>query len=332
MISACDSARDLPADWDAATGDNPYLKRDFLAFIESYDRCGQRYYHIRAADGRLDTVFMTLQRRNYNLTMFTDRDLHLTMTFVYLPLSVARPGFVFGRYQDKALRFIRGLPGNKLILNLPPGHYSGFATGRTCYRCELRLRWDSLDRYLDAMRASYRRRWRRALAASDVLRMRFLAGPDEFDGKLYDLYRQVVARSRLVIEVLPIEFFRKSDFRTFVLEDESGPQGFAQLLPNGSELIFEFVGVNYATAQGYDSYHRMLVEIVRYGIENGFQTIDFGQTADESKLKLGCDYIDLRAALHMANPLLMTAARLGARRVEYQPLTTQFRVFKVPGT
>jgi hypothetical protein len=142
------------------------------------------------------------------------------------------------------------------------------------------------------------------------------------------MYLQVVRRSRLVIETLSIEFFRGHYFEIFVLEDDTGPQGFVQLLANGSELIFEFVGINYATNHDYDTYQRLLLEIVRYGIENGFSSIDFGQTADDTKLKLGCEYRDLWAALHHSNPLIMWGARLLTKKLEYQPLTTSFQVFK----
>ena len=78
----------------------------------------------------------------------------------------------------------------------------------------------------------------------------------------------------------------------------------------------------------YDTYHRILLEIVRYGIENNFRTIDFGQTADESKLKLGSEYTMLYAYLHHSNPLVNAINRKLAKYIEYKPITTEYRVFK----
>lgn len=72
----------------------------------------------------------------------------------------------------------------------------------------------------------------------------------------------------------------------------------------------------------------MLYEIIRYGIENGFKSIDFGQTADDTKLKLGSRYHTLYAVLHHHNPIVNAVAKRIAKYIEYRPLTTQFRVFK----
>ena len=36
----------------------------------------------------------------------------------------------------------------------------------------------------------------------------------------------------------------------------------------------------------YDIYISLLLKIIEYGIKNKFKIIDFGQTADEAKLKL----------------------------------------------
>lgn len=331
MITTCHRAAELPADWDRAVGDNLYMRRDFLAFLESCEDCGQRYHYIRDDTGTIDTVFMTHIRRGYNLAMFTPFDLRVKMTFVYVPVSVTRPGIHAGRHRDEALAFIRAIRGYTMILNLPNDDAPGFATGYTCPQCVLNIRWASLDEYLKSLRSGYRRRCQVALRASEGLRLRWLASPEEFDEALYGLYRQVVAHSRLVLETLTIDFFRGHYFRILVLEDAAGPQGFIQLLPNGQELIFEFVGMNYATVPQYDTYQRMLLEIIRYGIDNGFTSIDFGQTADESKLKLGCDYTMLYAALHHSNPLMMAGARLLAPRLQYKPLTTKFHVFKQAG-
>jgi hypothetical protein len=328
VITTVDRAADLPAEWDDVVGDNLYLRRDFLAFMETCDDCGQRYHFIRDDDGHVDTVYLTYVRHRYNLSMFTAHDLFVTMTFVYVPLSVTRPGIAWGARRDEALDHIRSMRGYTLILNLPPGDYPGFATGLTCSQCVLTLRWPTFDDYLASMRSHYRHRYRKALRNSAGLRLRFLSEASEFDERLYQLYLQVVGHSRLVIETLSLDFFRGHWFEIFVLEDDSGPQGFVQLLPNGTELIFEFVGLNYATSHAYDTYERMLLEIVRYGIDNGFATIDFGQTADDTKLKLGSEYTTLYAALHHSNPLVMFGARRLAKHLEYKPLTTEFAVFK----
>ena len=134
--------------------------------------------------------------------------------------------------------------------------------------------------------------------------------------------------SRVRIERLSKAYFQGEIFRLFVAEEQGRPVGFVQLLENGTELIFEFVGLDYQCNARLPVYHRLLLEIVDYGIRGGFCTIDFGQTADDTKLKLGCKYTYLYAALHHSNPLINAVCRKFAPFLEYKPLTTRFRVFK----
>lgn len=328
MITTLTHAADLLAEWDDIVGDNLYLRRDFLAFMESCEDCGQRYHLVWDADGRLDTVYMTYVRRHYNLAMFTGRRYEVTMTFVYVPLSVTRPGIAWGSCRDGALAAIRRIKGYTLMLNLPPGDYPGFATGLTCPKCILTVEWPTFDAYLSSLRSHYRHRYTKALRQSSGLKLRFLDDNADFNETLYGLYWQVYDHSALKIEKLPIEFFQGPYFRILVASDDDGPVGFVQLLPNDDELIFEFVGFDYAKNRTYDTYQRLLLEIVRYGIEHGFRTVDLGQTADDTKLKLGSRYVMLYAALHHSNTLLHRLSRLLAPKLQYRPLTTDFRVFR----
>jgi hypothetical protein len=296
--------------------------------METCDDCRQRYHLVWDAAGQLDTVFMTYVRRHYNLAMFTGRRYEVTMTFVYVPLSVTRPGIAWGACRDEALAYIRQIRGYTLMLNLPPGDYPGFATGLTCPQCILDVTWATFDDYLAGLRSHYRNRYTKALRRSADLEARWLSDNSDFDERLYGLYEQVYDHSSLKIEKLPIEFFQGPFFRVLVLSDATGPQGFVQFLPNGDELIFEFVGFNYATNRTYDTYLRLLLEIVRYGIEQGYSSIDFGQTADDTKLKLGAQYTFLYAALHHSNPVLHAISRLLAPKLQYRPITTDFQVFR----
>jgi hypothetical protein len=72
----------------------------------------------------------------------------------------------------------------------------------------------------------------------------------------------------------------------------------------------------------------MLYEIIRYGIDNGFKTVDFGQTADDIKLKLGCKYVTLYAALHHSNPIMNRICSIVGKKIQYKPVTIPYRVFK----
>ncbi len=324
-------AVDLPEDWDSNTGDNPYLKKEFLIFLDQVDRSLKSYHLFRDKQGRIDSQFILHVRTGYNLTMFTRFKSSLKMNFIYMPVSVARPGLILGtETANKALDFIKNIRGWKIILNLPESnHLPDFSKGMTCPRCVLTLKWASFEHYLVAMRSAYRRRYQRALNKSSELSLYILPDNKNFSQELYQLYEQVYERSPYKLEKLSWDFFKSERFTVIVLEKDQQAYGFVQLLANGTELIFEFVGFNHDKNHEYDIYIRLLLEIVRYGLENGFKTIDLGQTADEAKLKLGAYYETLYAFLHHHNPVINYLAKKTGSYLGYQALDDrQFHVFK----
>ncbi len=318
----------LPAEWDEVTRDNIYLQRNFLAFIEKSEHDYKPVYYLFYDGERLDSVFVSHRRKGYNLGMFTKKDIKIKVTLIYLPMCVTASGLVTGRLKDLVFDTIRSIKGYKMILNLQGGDVKGFATGLTCPKCILDLPFASFDDYLAALRSDYRNRVKKIFRKTDMLDIRFIDNTTEFTEELYGLYLNVLGNSRIRIETLSKEYFTGKMFRVFVAYDADKPVGFVQLLPNGDELVFEFVGLDYDCNEIIPVYHRMLYEIVKYGIENGFKTIDFGQTADDTKLKLGCRYVALYAALHHSNPLVNAVCKILAPKLEYKPIKTQFHVFR----
>lgn len=321
------SIHDVPNEWDSVIGDNIYMSKQFLAFMESVDNCEQQYY-ILYDNGVVDSVFMTYVRKKYNLAMFTKFNLYQKMTMVYVPLSVTRPGIAYNKHLDQVMEYLKTIKGPKMILNIQDVDPRGYAKGLTCPKCILTNRFDSFEHYLGSLRSGYRYRYNKCFKKSAALQLEYLEDNKDFTEEMYNCYLQVYNKSRIRVEKLPIEFFRGDFFKIFVLRDAQRVVGFGQMLENGSELIFEFVGVDYRYNQTYDTYHRILLEIVKYGIEHGFKTIDFGQTADESKLKLGSEYTMLYAYLHHSNKLVNSINKKLARYIEYKPITTDYKVFK----
>ncbi|MBQ9796599.1 MAG: GNAT family N-acetyltransferase [Clostridia bacterium] len=329
-IKQFDSIAEVPDVWDSVIGDNLYLSKEFLSFMEGIDKCDQRYYML-FCDGVPDSVFMSYVRKKYNLAMFTRFNMYQKMTMIYVPLSVTRPGIAYGKHLDEVMDFIKTLKGSKMILNIEDVEPRGYAKGLTCPKCILTNRFESFDDYMNSLRSNYRYRYTKCFKKSAYLKLEYLTDNKEFTKEMYECYLQVYNKSKIRVEKLPIEFFRGKYFKIFVLKNDEKVVGFGQMLENGTELIFEFVGVDYRYNNQYDTYHRILLEIVRYGIENGFKTIDFGQTADESKLKLGSKYTMLYAYLHHSNKLINATNKRLAKHIEYRPITTDYRVFKEDG-
>ena len=328
VIKKYDSISLVPKEWDSIIGDNIYLSIEFLKFMERVDSCQQQYYLIYDDNHKLDTIFMTYVREKYNVLMFTKLNITKKTTMVYVPLSVTRPGIVYGKHLKESFEIIKKIKGQKIILNIGDVDPNGFAKGLTCPKCIFYNNFKSFDEYMSCLRSNYRHRYKKAFDKSKQLKLEYLQDNNDFTEEMYDCYLQVYNKSKVKIEKLDINFFRGNFFKIFVLRNEEKVVGFGQMLPNGKELIFEFVGVDYKYNNQYDTYHRILLEIVKYGIENNFETIDFGQTADESKLKLGSKYTKLYAYLHDSNKLRNFINKKLAKFIEYKPITIDYQVFK----
>lgn len=322
------SAEKLPPEWDEITDGNPYLKRKFLSFIEKTEKDYSPNYYLFYDNGRLDSCFVAFCNNKFDIAMFTEATFKRKVTLIYMPMSVTRPGMVLGKLRGEVIETIKKIKGYKLALNLEDGNAPGFATGLTCPKCILYLRWATFEEYAASLRSDYRNRLKKVFARSDGLQIRFIDNKSEFDERLYQMYLNVLANSKTKIETLSRDYFRGDCFRIFVAELNGEPVGFVQLLENGKELIFEFVGIDYNFNQQYQVYHRMLYEIIRYGIENGFCSIDFGQTADDTKLKLGCRYTYLYAWLHHSNRVINFFLKKFAPALVYKPIGINFRVFR----
>ncbi len=320
-------AKDLPMEWDELDRENPYLTRAFLSFVQRTEKDFHPTYHLFYDGDRLDSCFIAFPRKKYNVAMFTRLTFRINVTLIYLPMCVTRGGFVFGKCRAEALEAIKKIKGYKMLLNAEDREADGFATGLTCPKCILSVRWTRFEDYLRALRSDYRNRAKKVLARSSSLTLKYIR-PEEFDERLYSFYLNVLGNSKIKIETLSKEYFQGEQFILFVMEKDGEPVGFTQLLPNGEELIFEFVGVDYRYNREYAVYHRMLLEIIRYAVDNGYKTVDFGQTADDVKLKLGCEYTYLYAYFHHSNGLINFFCKKLGKALEYKPLETKFKPFK----
>lgn len=328
LLKTYKSARDLPEQWDNLATGNPYMSRDFLAFIERTEHDYTPEYYLFFDGDAADSCFVAFVNTRFDIAMFTQRHIFKRVTMIYLPMSVTRPSLIPGRLRPQVLDTIKRIKGYTLVLNMPDENAEGFATGYTCPKCILKLRWKSFDDYCNSLRSDYRNRLKKVFRRSDMLRIRFIDNKKEFDETYYRMYLNVLNNSATKIETLSREYFCGEAFKIFAAELEGRPVGFVQLLENGGELIFEFVGLDYDYNAKYQVYHRMLYEIVRYGISNGFESIDFGQTADDTKLKLGCRYEYLYAWLRHSNAVINFLCKKFAPKLAYTPFTTNFRVFK----
>ncbi|MCD7780395.1 MAG: hypothetical protein LUH05_06970, partial [Candidatus Gastranaerophilales bacterium] len=332
-IFTCTLASDLPEDWDNNIENNPYLKKDFLTFIEQTDNSQKKYCIFRNSQNKTDTQFLICRTENNNLGMFTPFKFSATINSIYFPFSISSPAGVFGEETKKDVnKFLKTFKGFTMIVNIENKDYklSDFTQAVIPPKCLFEIKWHSFSEYMKDLRAGYRRRYNIALNKSKDLKIRFLKdNKTEFTEQMYNLYLDIYNNASCKLGKVPIDYFKQERCIIFVLEDSEDIQGFAQLYKNGEELIFEYVGFNKKNVLQYDTYIKILLEIIRFGIENGYKIIDMGQTTDETKLKLGCRYKFLYALIRHSNPIINFILQKITTHIQYKPLDeSRFHVYK----
>lgn len=325
-------AEQLPPEWDDAA-DGGFLCRSLLTLLQQVNPCGQRYLFARSAAADGTASLAVTYRHRLNLLTFGPRSLRaaVPVRIVGVPCSVAAPGLRIGSPDSAAalLAALRSEPGLTIALNMPePELGPDFVSGSTLSSCRLTVRWPDFAGYLAALRSPYRRRIRQALARGAALEVERLPSPDRFDAELHRLYLNVFHRSPYPLERLDAEFFRRLPADIAVFRARGRAMGFVQTLRAEDRLIFLFGGLDHGPAREFDVYWNMMLHIVRMGIETGCREIDFGQTAETTKLRLGCRRVPLYLHATHRSPLVRGLLRTFRRALCHTPSAEAPHVFR----
>lgn len=301
-----DRAKDLPTRWDECT-DNPFLKRDFLNFMEEVNPCHQRYHFHEEYRILLITYRLKLDILTFNQAL----SLRLPIEIAGIPLSVASAGYACP--SDNLPILEAYLSRFALLLVLNTDGELRLAKGRTLPRFYTTV--DDFEIYLSKMRSHYRYRIRKALLRGKNLVFESIH-PSNFDEKLYAFYEEVYERSEGKLEKLGIAFFKQYDANLYqILNEKKEVIGFFQTKEYDGELIFLFCGFEHSQNKKYDLYLNILLEILKLGA--GFKKIHLGQTTAYSKLRVGAQEKVLY--LHIASRYLpRKILDIFAKRLEHR--------------
>lgn len=324
-----DSVDNLPAEWDLCVQSNPHLSRASLGVLERTNPCSQRYVAFLDQVGSIDSA-MVMYRLKLNLLTYSSLSLPVEVTIVGIPCSVAAPGYLAGEQTRAQLEsYMSAIKGLVVILN-SAGDLSlpAWSQGVTLPSCQLKLSHTSFAEYLDSMRSHYRYRYRTALKKGRSLEVQKLEDNGGFGDDLYALYEQVYEKSSFKLEKLPIAFFQQAEADIYIFRALGLPVGFVQLKQRLEEVQFLFGGIDYSQSGSFDTYVNMLLFIVQESIARKCKLIDFGQTAEDTKAKLGCELHRKFMYVRHSNPLLNWSLRQLMHLFDYKAPSCEFRVFK----
>lgn len=214
---------------------------------------------------------------------------------------------------------------------------AGFARVRTLPTAVLSLKWESFEGYLSAMRHKYRRRARVVMAASRHLRVEHVSGFEAAASEMARLWRRVYERARETRrEVLGEAFFAAAarlDYISALMlrrEDES-LAAFGLLMDDRPCLHFLQCGFEERAGREEAAYFRLLLEIARHAIENGYAEVNLGCTTLGPKLDLGAVPVELEAWLRHRHRTLQGLFTAGGNGRFAPPRMEPRRVFAEPG-
>lgn len=281
-ISACDD------NWNNL-GPSVFMKTEFLRHLEKTNSCGQTYYEYHL-DGALvaATLVYTLK---IDLFTFSSLSLPIKVRIIGIPASVAAPPIIGDKkYYEVLLKEILNIEkGLVLGLNFLESYLEDQVVAMNTLPTLIASVQDlSFYNYVQRMRHPYRRRIKKSIAVFNAIETK-QESCSEFSNSHYVLYKAIMARTTTKLETLSIQFFQNLP-APFILTSHYFDETLIAwhiTVKDDSILFFLFGGLNYEYRDRFNSYFNNLLSIFNIAFNNGLDVIDFGQTAELSKMRVG---------------------------------------------
>lgn len=292
-----------------------------LELMEKVNPCNQEY---ELSDNCL-VMYYSLKLNLFNFKNILP--FRAKVQIIGLPVSVCLKGY-FGD-NNNVEKIINTRKGLKILLN---ADFPFKRAAKTLSSFVFENKFISFEEYLNSLRSPYRRRINQALKHRNEIIIRKLS-KHEFSLKHYDLYLSIMKRTDNPLETLSAEFFKEYDAELYEFVDKETYEilGFIQIKEIKNKLYFLFGGFRKDDVAKYDIYYNMLLKIIEIGIEKQVTEIEFGQTAEESKLKIGCIEKYKYMYVHHSNLIFNFFLQKLVPCFSYKPYTVRHHAFKAEG-
>jgi hypothetical protein len=282
------SAAELPDAWDEMALEY-FQQREFLLHVEKHNPCRQRYYLFYTDEAfRAGLVVYTL---TLNLFTYSFIRLPFRMNITGIPCSVSASGFIGNeKFLPQVIDLVcKQEKGFFVVLNLDAEpHIADIMIGRTLPTVILNHNFTDLAAYQTALRSDYRRR---LYHLSQAFKQVKIVNSDcsFFTEDMHRLYLEVLKHSKGKLEKLSCDFFCHLPTR-FILTafyDNDKLLGWHITISHNKFHYFFLGGIDYNSNDKYHTYLNLLHNILKAGIEQKCPVINFGQTAEIPKQRLG---------------------------------------------
>jgi hypothetical protein len=318
-IIRLDTASKLSSSWDALA-DSCFQKREFLLHAEKYNPCNIRYYELHE-EGKLAAGAMVYDLEFNVFTYFKNLKSPVRFTVIGPPASVSCSGLIGG---DEALRrLVKDIfsreKGLVLGLNVGPSQrFEDTVSMQTLPTVAMSFRFESWEDYLSALRSQYRRRLRKIEESFKEIEMTE-SGCSRLDEAMYGLYLNIMNKTATKLEILSLEFFKNlpERYRLTTYSYRGQVITWHINVRDDDVCIFFFGGIDYRFNERFNAYFNNLIGITREAIGWGYKKIEFGQTAEIPKMRLGGRLVHKGMFLHHRNPLVRGIFHLARKLLSY---------------
>jgi predicted N-acyltransferase len=215
-------------------------------------------------------------------------------------------------------------------MNMPAGQYvKGTVLMRTLPTILFENKFEDFESYMQALRHPYRRRLRIIMAKSQGVDY-VVTKCNDFTDLHYKLYLEIMKRTKTRLETLSLDLFKNLP-GNFTLGSEyhnGSLLAWHTLCYDGNVLYFFFGGMDYEQRDRFQSYYNNLLNILKTGLTNRSIRLDFGQTAEIAKMRLGGTAEERSMFVYHKNPMVLSLFKLAKPLIAYTRKSIEPKVFK----
>lgn len=281
---------DIPEGWDDLSwGVRLFNSRIFLRHLHLTNQVGQKYF-LKLEKGNLvfgGTVYRTML------------PFCLGPVSVGAPVSVCGVPMVYGsqagfappmNIREAAKAMDAAWPGFQMIAGLEErtDDIPGWSCKRYLITVDFMNGFEDFGQYLGAMRSDYRKQVAASLRKWQDVKIEKKRGCD-FDADDYRMFLDMYNTAKDKSRPLGINLFRNMPVAHQYIKCsyEGRNLGWCLLLPENGNLYLLYLGYEININARYDIYINLLLESIKYTIENGYKRLRMGQTAELIKMRLG---------------------------------------------
>ena len=309
---------DLPPDWEVMFSGSALYGKSFLKLVHNnVINSNQLYYYKSSAEGTDCGIVSCVRMR-------ATRWMPPMKTFLCrFPLSLPTRGYALTSCSVKVAEEIieKAGTGLKVIIidqNTPHSPLEGWTEKSGMPYAVFHNRYNTFDEYISSLKINYRKSIRRSMRKFKGVVVRE-ENKDDFSAEHYLLYRYVARRAKYRGFEMGGKFFTGMNIgHAYISAYAEGELiGWVLLLYDGDIIYAPICGFKAKANAKYDVWRNLHLEAIRKAIDSRYSRVEFGDTAEVGKIKLGC-VLESRSLLAKHDNTLLNMLLVRTRWLEYR--------------